>query len=188
MDLLIVVSHSELLKPCSPNTKSKNLMGFGSYLRQNQVLFMLMSVGTATISTSAGRRIHAAAFIPSKKIGELPFTMNATLLQVIKYCGEKLEAYQRCVENHPSYWQSACLEQKRELTKCSEENVPEIKMVKERCNNAIIAFDECLARNESDPEVCRDKLKALYECTEANAGLSVGNNVGGSGKKDNSIQ
>lgn len=47
--------------------------------------------------------------------------MNATLLQVMKYCGEQLDMYQRCVENHSEGWHSECLEQKRKLTKCSEE-------------------------------------------------------------------
>ncbi|CAG8550933.1 13609_t:CDS:2, partial [Cetraspora pellucida] len=85
----------------------------------------------------------------------------------------QLETYQRCVENHYKDWASECLEQKRELTKCSEENVPEIKMMKEKCHDAISAFDECLAKNEADPEVCREKLKDLYNCTEATIDATI---------------
>ncbi|CAG8521982.1 6710_t:CDS:2, partial [Dentiscutata heterogama] len=93
--------------------------------------------------------------------------MDATFIQVVKFCGSQLEAYQRCVENHYKDWTSECLEQKRELTKCSEENVPEIKMMKEKCHDAINAFQQCLEKNKADPEVCREKLKDLYNCTEA---------------------
>ncbi|CAG8461598.1 9353_t:CDS:2 [Scutellospora calospora] len=99
--------------------------------------------------------------------------MNATFIQVVKYCGSKLETYQRCVENHNKDWTSECLEQKRELTKCSEENVPDIRKMKEKCQEVIDAFDECLAKNKEDPEVCREKLRDLYNCTEATMDINI---------------
>ncbi|KAI8096664.1 uncharacterized protein BX664DRAFT_257820 [Halteromyces radiatus] len=75
--------------------------------------------------------------------------------------------YQRCVENYPNNWDKSCLQQKRALTKCSEENVGILKFVKQHCTKPIMAYDECLAANPDDPEKCVKALKELYFCTEA---------------------
>lgn len=47
--------------------------------------------------------------------------MDDTLAQVAKHCAIQLEVYQRCVESNPNKWDTACLQQKRALTKCSED-------------------------------------------------------------------
>ncbi|KAI8070352.1 hypothetical protein BC940DRAFT_317686 [Gongronella butleri] len=75
--------------------------------------------------------------------------------------------YQRCVENYPNNWDKACLQQKRALTKCSEDNVGILKFVKQHCIKPIEAYDQCLAANPDDPEQCVKALKELYFCTEA---------------------
>ncbi|ORZ01898.1 hypothetical protein BCR42DRAFT_463573 [Absidia repens] len=75
--------------------------------------------------------------------------------------------YQRCVENYPNTWDKSCLQQKRALTKCSEENVGILKFVKQHCTKPIMAYDECLNANPEDPEKCVNALKELYFCTEA---------------------
>ncbi|KAI8340579.1 hypothetical protein BC941DRAFT_347509 [Chlamydoabsidia padenii] len=75
--------------------------------------------------------------------------------------------YQRCVENYPNSWDKSCLQQKRALTKCSEENVGILKFVKQHCTKPIMAYDECLNANPENPEQCVNALKELYFCTEA---------------------
>ncbi|KAI8376284.1 uncharacterized protein BYT42DRAFT_498973 [Radiomyces spectabilis] len=75
--------------------------------------------------------------------------------------------YQKCVENYPQSWDKSCLQQKRALTKCSEENVGILKYVKQHCLAPIKAYDECLAANSENPEACVKALKELYFCTEA---------------------
>jgi hypothetical protein len=47
--------------------------------------------------------------------------MDDTLEQVRAKCALQLEMYQSCVENYPNTWDKSCLQQKRALTKCSEE-------------------------------------------------------------------
>ncbi|KAI8982182.1 hypothetical protein BDF20DRAFT_905778 [Mycotypha africana] len=75
--------------------------------------------------------------------------------------------YQKCVENNPHSWDKACIQQKKALTKCSEENVGILKFVKQQCANQINAYDSCLAANTEKPEECVQPLKDLYLCTEA---------------------
>ncbi|KAL0073200.1 hypothetical protein J3Q64DRAFT_1645337 [Phycomyces blakesleeanus] len=75
--------------------------------------------------------------------------------------------YQKCIENYPQSWDKSCIQQKRALTKCSEENVGILKFVKHHCVLQIKAYDECLFSNKDDPEKCVQQLKELYFCTEA---------------------
>lgn len=49
--------------------------------------------------------------------------MDDTLAQVQAKCALQLEMYQKCVENNPDNWDKACIQQKRALTKCSEEKL-----------------------------------------------------------------
>lgn len=58
--------------------------------------------------------------IGPKKIGYVVF-MDDTLAQVQEKCALQLEMYQKCVENYPHSWDKSCMQQKRALTKCSEE-------------------------------------------------------------------
>lgn len=48
-------------------------------------------------------------------------TMDDTLAQVAEKCALQLEMYQKCVENYPDTWDKSCAQQKKALTKCSEE-------------------------------------------------------------------
>ncbi|KAF7727772.1 Coiled-coil-helix-coiled-coil-helix domain-containing protein 5 [Apophysomyces ossiformis] len=93
--------------------------------------------------------------------------MEDTLDQVREKCALQLEIYQKCVENYPQSWDKSCLQQKRALTKCSEENVGILKFVKQHCSTQIKTYDACLAANPEDPEKCVQALKELYLCTEA---------------------
>lgn len=95
--------------------------------------------------------------------------MDDTLDQVREKCTLQLEMYQKCVENYPHSWDKSCLQQKRALTKCSEENVGILKFVKEHCTMQINAYDTCLSANSEKPEECVQALKELYFCTEANS-------------------
>jgi hypothetical protein len=47
--------------------------------------------------------------------------MDDTLEQVREKCALQLEMYQKCVENYPHSWDKSCMQQKKALTKCSEE-------------------------------------------------------------------
>ncbi|KAI8368857.1 hypothetical protein EDC96DRAFT_504595 [Choanephora cucurbitarum] len=93
--------------------------------------------------------------------------MDDTLTQVREKCAIQLEAYQKCVESNPHSWDKSCMEQKKALTKCSEENVGILKYVKEHCTRQISAYDQCLSANTEKPEECVQALKDLYLCTEA---------------------
>ncbi|ORY80348.1 hypothetical protein BCR37DRAFT_348974, partial [Protomyces lactucae-debilis] len=81
-----------------------------------------------------------------------------------KYCGDILRRYQGCVSQNPGTWSVSCIEDRRRLTDCAEENVTSIKKVKEACKVQVKAFDDCIAGKE-DPKPCLKDLKALYECT-----------------------
>ncbi|GAA5816551.1 hypothetical protein MFLAVUS_010081 [Mucor flavus] len=93
--------------------------------------------------------------------------MEDTLDQVRQKCALQLEMYQKCIENYPHTWDKSCMQQKKALTKCSEDNVGILKYVKERCTLQINAYDRCLSANSEDPEQCVQVLKELYFCTEA---------------------
>ncbi|CAH1765346.1 20217_t:CDS:2 [Entrophospora sp. SA101] len=103
--------------------------------------------------------------------------MNSTLVQVLTHCGQQLEKYQRCVENHPNNWNSICDQQRKELNKCSEESIPELKSLKQKCNKVIIAYENCLIKNETTPENCINELEDLYNCTESNSSSSTSTNT-----------
>ncbi|ORX45709.1 hypothetical protein DM01DRAFT_257728 [Hesseltinella vesiculosa] len=77
--------------------------------------------------------------------------------------------YQKCIENYPNNWDKACLQQKRALTKCSDDNVGILKYVKQQCIKPIEAYDQCLTANPDEPERCIQALKDLHACTEATA-------------------
>ncbi|KAI9307148.1 hypothetical protein BJ944DRAFT_158586 [Cunninghamella echinulata] len=79
--------------------------------------------------------------------------------------------YQNCIENYPNSWDKSCIQQKKALTKCSEENVGILKYVKQHCGKSILAYDECLATNANEPEKCVQALKDLYYCTEATSAV-----------------
>ncbi|CAG8449094.1 6250_t:CDS:2 [Ambispora gerdemannii] len=102
--------------------------------------------------------------------------MDVTLEQVVKYCSPQLDQYQRCVEKNPHDWHtnSLCLTLKKELTKCADENIKELREVKQKCNSSIVEYDQCLSKNAKEPEKCIEQLKALYYCTEAAAGRKFG--------------
>ncbi|KAL1921500.1 uncharacterized protein VTP21DRAFT_11216 [Calcarisporiella thermophila] len=93
--------------------------------------------------------------------------MDSTLAEVAKNCAMQLQVYQDCVNRNPKNWESACIQQKKALTKCSEDHVPVLKFVKSRCSAQISGYDTCLSENASEPEKCIDALKELYFCTEA---------------------
>ncbi|KAI7903040.1 uncharacterized protein BX663DRAFT_509326 [Cokeromyces recurvatus] len=93
--------------------------------------------------------------------------MDDTLDQVREKCALQLDMYQKCVENYPQSWDKSCIQQKKALTKCSEENVGILKYVKEHCTAQIKAYDQCLAVNADKPDECIQALKDLYLCTEA---------------------
>ncbi|ORY99032.1 hypothetical protein BCR43DRAFT_488605 [Syncephalastrum racemosum] len=95
--------------------------------------------------------------------------MDDTLAQVQAKCALQLEMYQKCVENNPENWDKACVQQKRALTKCSEENVGIVKYVKQHCEEQIKAYDSCLTAKTAEPEQCLQQLKDLALCTEATA-------------------
>ncbi|CAM0142386.1 hypothetical protein VKS41_002120 [Umbelopsis sp. WA50703] len=95
--------------------------------------------------------------------------MDDTLAQVAEKCALQLEMYQKCVENYPDTWDKSCAQQKKALTKCSEENVGILKYVKQHCTPQIKLYDTCLQENANEPEVCIQALKELYFCTEVTA-------------------
>ncbi|KAG1107701.1 hypothetical protein G6F42_016273 [Rhizopus arrhizus] len=93
--------------------------------------------------------------------------MDDTLEQVREKCALQLEMYQKCVEIYPHSWDKSCMQQKKALTKCSEDNVGILKFVKEHCTMQINAYDKCLSANSEKPDECVQVLKELYFCTEA---------------------
>ncbi|KAF9430344.1 Coiled-coil-helix-coiled-coil-helix domain-containing protein 5 [Podila epigama] len=94
-----------------------------------------------------------------------------TVALVTKHCGLQLELYQKCVTDNPSNWDMKCITQKRALAKCSEDNVPIIKHVKEMCDPFIKEYDACVMKNQEDPSICLESLKRLFHCTEEHGKL-----------------
>ncbi|KAF9162572.1 Coiled-coil-helix-coiled-coil-helix domain-containing protein 5 [Actinomortierella ambigua] len=99
---------------------------------------------------------------------------DETVALVAKHCGLQLEMYQRCVTDNPENWDMKCITQKRALAKCSEDNVPIIKHVKEMCDPFIRDYDACVMQNQVDPSVCLEPLKRLFYCTEEHGKLRPG--------------
>ncbi|KAF9087795.1 Coiled-coil-helix-coiled-coil-helix domain-containing protein 5 [Mortierella sp. GBA35] len=94
-----------------------------------------------------------------------------TVALVTKHCGLQLELYQKCVTQNPENWDIKCITQKRALAKCSEDNVPIIKHVKEMCDPFIRDYDACVMKNQQDPTICLESLKRLFHCTEEHGKL-----------------
>ncbi|KAF9111135.1 Coiled-coil-helix-coiled-coil-helix domain-containing protein 5 [Mortierella sp. AM989] len=94
-----------------------------------------------------------------------------TVALVTKHCGLQLELYQKCVTQNPENWDIKCITQKRALAKCSEDNVPIIKHVKEMCDPFIKEYDACVMKNQQDPTICLEPLKRLFHCTEEHGKL-----------------
>ncbi|KAJ1966282.1 hypothetical protein GGI12_000187 [Dipsacomyces acuminosporus] len=92
--------------------------------------------------------------------------MDQTLDEVSKHCGKQVEEYAACVDSHSETWKADCAELRKALTKCTDENVTLMKMVRLSCQPVIDKYQECLYKNQTNPSVCIDNLRDLYECTE----------------------
>ncbi|KAK9762291.1 hypothetical protein K7432_012122 [Basidiobolus ranarum] len=92
--------------------------------------------------------------------------MDQTLDEVVKHCGLQLGLYQSCIERNPETWETDCLQQRQDLTKCSEDNVGSLKEVRLKCAYAVQDYEACLTSNQSEPEKCIATLRELYECTQ----------------------
>ncbi|KAJ1947323.1 hypothetical protein GGF37_000505 [Kickxella alabastrina] len=92
--------------------------------------------------------------------------MDQTLDEVNKHCGDHVKAYADCVDKHGETWKVDCSTLREALTKCTDENVTMMKMVRMSCQPVIDRYQKCLNNNQKDPAVCIDSLRDLYECTE----------------------
>ncbi|KAJ2547894.1 hypothetical protein GGH95_006540, partial [Coemansia sp. RSA 1836] len=54
--------------------------------------------------------------------------MDQTLDEVNKHCGEQVQAYASCVDQHSDTWKTDCLDLRKALTECSDKNVTLMKM------------------------------------------------------------
>ncbi|KAI9500638.1 hypothetical protein GGI25_004084 [Coemansia spiralis] len=93
--------------------------------------------------------------------------MDQTLDEVNKHCSDQVQAYASCVDNHEETWKTECAELRKALTKCTDENVTLMKMVRMSCQPVIDRYQGCLNKNQKTPQVCVDALRDLYECTES---------------------
>ncbi|KAJ2804970.1 hypothetical protein H4R20_002288 [Coemansia guatemalensis] len=92
--------------------------------------------------------------------------MDQTLDEVNKHCGDQVQAYASCVDSHEDTWRTDCAELRKALTKCTDDNVTLMKMVRLNCQPMIDRYQSCLEKNQKDPTVCMDTLRDLYQCTE----------------------
>ncbi|KAJ2646933.1 hypothetical protein IWW40_005047 [Coemansia sp. RSA 1250] len=92
--------------------------------------------------------------------------MDQTLDEVNKHCSDQVQAYASCVDSHEDTWKTDCADLRKALTKCTDENVTLMKMVRMSCQPVIDRYQGCLQKNEKDPSVCIDSLRDLYQCTE----------------------
>ncbi|KAL2919269.1 hypothetical protein HK105_200912 [Polyrhizophydium stewartii] len=90
--------------------------------------------------------------------------MEDTLDLVSKHCGLQIRFFSACIDRNPNNWQTECLREKAQVTKCAQDNVAELKRVKEVCGGAIAAYRACLEANPGDPKTCVAQLRELYEC------------------------
>ncbi|KAI8924892.1 hypothetical protein BC831DRAFT_512942 [Entophlyctis helioformis] len=93
--------------------------------------------------------------------------MESTLDLVAAHCGLQVKLYGACVERNPHNWESVCKGEKTALTKCAEENVGELRRVKERCAPFIASYRSCLEDNKTDPQACMSSLRELYNCHQS---------------------
>ncbi|KAJ2078111.1 hypothetical protein H4R24_004702 [Coemansia sp. RSA 988] len=92
--------------------------------------------------------------------------MDQTLDEVNRHCGNQVQAYASCVDSHEDTWRTDCVELRKALTKCTDDNVTLMKMVRLSCQPMIDRYQSCLEKNDKDPTVCVDALRNLYQCTE----------------------
>ncbi|EGF81294.1 hypothetical protein BATDEDRAFT_24151 [Batrachochytrium dendrobatidis JAM81] len=100
--------------------------------------------------------------------------MEDTLDIVSKHCGLQVKLFGACLERNGGNWESNCLKEKNQLTKCAEENVGNLKRIKQECSGAIAEYRQCLTENVEDPKACVNQLRSLYQCHQdvANSALS----------------
>ncbi|KAJ1797616.1 hypothetical protein LPJ59_003023 [Coemansia sp. RSA 2399] len=92
--------------------------------------------------------------------------MDQTLDEVNKHCSDHVQAYAACVENNEKTWKVDCADLRKALTKCTDDNVTLMKLVRLNCQSTIDRYTSCLNKNSEKPETCMDSLRDLYECTE----------------------
>ncbi|KAJ2517774.1 hypothetical protein GGI11_001267 [Coemansia sp. RSA 2049] len=92
--------------------------------------------------------------------------MDQTLDEVNKHCSEHVQAYASCVEDNEKTWKVDCADLRKALTRCTDENVTLMKLVRLNCQPIIDRYTKCLNANSEKPETCMAPLRDLYECTE----------------------
>ncbi|KAH6563221.1 hypothetical protein BASA50_006707 [Batrachochytrium salamandrivorans] len=90
--------------------------------------------------------------------------MEDTLDQVSKHCGLQVKLFGACLERNDGNWEPNCLKEKSHLTKCAEENVGELRRIKQECAGVISDYRTCLTSNTTNPQACIEQLKSLYQC------------------------
>ncbi|KAJ3255922.1 hypothetical protein HK103_005838 [Boothiomyces macroporosus] len=90
--------------------------------------------------------------------------MDDTLERVQKYCSLQLHLYGQCIDSNPTDWNIKCVNERKELTKCAEDNNPKLLQVKKHCNQFIQMYKFCVDHHNN--EKCQDQLDKVLQCHE----------------------
>ncbi|KAI9015096.1 hypothetical protein BC832DRAFT_528262 [Gaertneriomyces semiglobifer] len=93
--------------------------------------------------------------------------MESSMEEIGKHCHMQLMFFTQCFEKNPNDWESVCAKEKAAVTKCAEENVTSLRLVKQRCASEITTYQTCLQENPTNPTACSGTLKQLYDCHNA---------------------
>lgn len=90
--------------------------------------------------------------------------MENTFKRVGTECSTQIKAYSSCIDVNPEKWNMNCTKERKEVTKCAEENVQDLKKVKKLCSKYIAIYNYCIDSHGQDPSVCSTHLENLYDC------------------------
>ncbi|XP_015905420.1 coiled-coil-helix-coiled-coil-helix domain-containing protein 5 [Parasteatoda tepidariorum] len=92
--------------------------------------------------------------------------MEGKAMKIVNsHCGSLMERYSKCVERHPSTWNTACSHQRQELARCSETHPVMIK-VKRKCDSIYRAYERCQRSNPNDYSRCSSGFNAFLNCVD----------------------
>nr|XP_012559763.2 coiled-coil-helix-coiled-coil-helix domain-containing protein 5 [Hydra vulgaris] len=89
--------------------------------------------------------------------------MDQNIALIEKQCRKQIQVFTKCVELNEDTWQTVCLTEKENLTKCSSEN-PMIQLINKNCKNEFRKYDSCIRDNGSQLYNCMESLEQFNTC------------------------
>ncbi|OMJ10408.1 hypothetical protein AYI70_g7890 [Smittium culicis] len=91
--------------------------------------------------------------------------MESILDEVSLNCANQIQDFYECVETNQTDWKFKCSDLETALSKCSEKYSKKLLLARSKCQTFVNNYETCIKSNQSDPQVCINQLKDLYNCT-----------------------